>query len=102
MDLLDQMRSAKREVDKAELARRFQSTTAQIQLISNSLQGIQGGGKKYKKTRKSRKTRKIKKFRGGFTYGTSSSFRKKNNRSSSSSSFSLFNKHKKTHKKIYK
>jgi chromosome segregation ATPase len=107
MNLLDQMRSSKRDVDKAELAKRFQSTTAQIQLISNSLQGIQGGGKKYKKnkkTRKTRKTKKIKKFRGGFTYGTSSSFRKNKNKSSSSasSSSSLFNKHKNTHKKIHK
>jgi chromosome segregation ATPase len=97
MNLLDQMRLAKRDVDKTELARRFKSTTDQIQLISNSLQGIQGGGKKYKKTRK---TKKIKKFRGGFTYGTSSSFRKNKNKSSTSSS--LFNKHKKHTKKIYK
>lgn len=108
MDLLDQMRTTKREQDKAELMRRFQSTTATIERISNSLQGIRGGGKRYKKykklrktrkTRKSRKLRKTKKFRGGFTYGTSSSFRKKSNRSSSSSNLFKF---KKTHKKINK
>ena len=117
MNLLDQMRLAKRDVDKTELARRFKSTTDQIQLISNSLQGIQGGSKKYKKTRKirkirktrktkkTRKTRKIrktKKFRGGFTYGTSSSFRKNKKKTSSNSTSSLFNKHKKHTKKIYK
>lgn len=101
MDLLDQMRSVKREEDKAELMRRFQSTSATIERISNSLQAIRGGGKRYKKSkksRKSRKSRKIKKFRGGFTYGTSSSFRRKSNRSSSSS----FLKNRKTHKKIHK
>ena len=102
MDLLDQMRSAKREEDKAELLRRFQSTSATIERISNSLQGIRGGGKRHKKnkkTKKTKRTKKNKKFRGGFTYGTSSSFRKKNKSSSSSS---LFNKYKKTHKKIQK
>lgn len=101
MDLLDQMRSAKREEDKAALLRKFQSTSATIERISNSLQAIRGGGKRYnknKKSRKTRKTRKIKKFRGGFTYGTSSSFRRKSNKSSSSSYF----KNRKTNKKYNK
>ena len=81
--------------------------------ISSSLQsGGAKGGKKYKKYKKN-KAVKSKIFKGGFTYGTSSSF-KKNNKSSknkyksskssktyriSKSSF-LFNK--KTHKKSYK
>lgn len=87
--------------------------------ISSSLQnGGVKGGKKYKKHKKN-KAIKSKVFRGGFTYGTSSSF-KKNNRSSknrskssrssrssktyriSNSASFLFNRHKKTHKKPYK
>ena len=102
MDLLDQMRSAKREEDKAELLRRFQSTSATIERISNSLQGVRGGSKrrkKYKTTRKTKKMKKMKKIRGGFTYGTSSSFRKKSRSASSSSNLFKF---KKTHKKIQK
>ena len=97
MNLLDQLRSSKRTEDTRELLQKFQTTTSMIQAISNSLQGLQnssGGGKIYKKNKKTRKTRKTKKYRGGFTYGTSYSFRKKNKKSASSSSY-LFNKHKK-------
>ena len=105
MNLLDSLRTSKRTEDTAQLLRRFQTTTEMIQAISNSLQGLQssrGGSKKHKKHRKTRKTRKNKKnkhFKGGFTYGTSSSFRKKSNKSSSSS---LFNKNKKSYRKIHK
>ena len=103
MTILDQLRSSKREGDTRELLTKFKDTTDMIQAISNSLQGFRSGGKRYKGYKKTRKTRKVKKFRGGFTYGTSSSFRKKTKRSSkTSSSTSLFNKLKKKNKKSYR
>ena len=104
MDTLEQLRTSKRSENTAQLLQKFQDTTALIQGISNSLQGLRGG-KRYKKqkSRKNIKTRKNKKMRGGFTYGTSSSFRRKSKNSSKSSrSSSLFNKNKNTHRKIYK
>lgn len=103
MNLLDQLRSSKRAEDTKQLLQKFQTTTDMIQAISNSLQGIQSGGKKNRKYKKTKKNRKYKKQRGGFTYGTSSSFRRKSSKTTKSSrSSSLFNKNKNTHKKMYK
>ena len=103
MNLLDQLRTSKRGEDTKQLLLKFQDTTAMIQAISNSLQGLQnsyGGGKRYKRYKKYRKTRKLKKnktkkLRGGFTYRTPSSFRRKSKRTNKTSS-SLFNRHKNT------
>ena len=103
MTLLDQLRSTKRAEDTRQLLQKFKTTTDMIQAISNSLQGIQSGGKKHRKYKKTKKNKKNKKQRGGFTYGTSSSFRRKYNKTSKSSrSSSSFNKNKNTHRKMYK
>jgi chromosome segregation ATPase len=103
MNLLDQLRGSKRNEDTQQLLKRFKTTSEMIQTISNALQGLNnshGGGKIYKRKRKTRKIRKFKKFRGGFTYGTSSSFRnkrKKTNRITNkmSSKFTSSNSYKK-------
>ena len=55
MQLLDELRTTKREEEKAELLKRFKSTSSTIEQISNSLQGIQRGGKKYKKYKTQKK-----------------------------------------------
>ena len=127
MALLDQLRTSKRTEDTRQLLQKFQSTSAMIQAISNSLQGLQQGGKRHNKSKKNKKLKggfiygtssqsssfKTKKRqRGGFTYGTSSSFKRKINKSSKSSSksfgkssrnsskTSLFNKNKHKNRKM--